>query len=42
MWMENSCFRVKWIPGNVVRGMAYDTPIPGYKADTARLLRPLS
>ncbi len=36
---KNNCFRVKWIPGNIVRGMAYDTPIPGYKTKTASMLR---
>lgn len=32
-------FRVKWIPGSVVRGMAYDTPILGYQAKSASMLR---
>ncbi len=32
-------YRVKWIPAQEVRGVAYDTPIPGYKNDTANLMR---
>jgi len=36
---ENGCFHAKWVPGAVVRGMAYDTPIPGYKVNTASMLR---
>jgi starch phosphorylase len=31
--------RVRWIPGSVVRGMAYDTPMLGYRNDTVNLLR---
>jgi starch phosphorylase len=32
-------YRVRWIPGKVVKGTAYDTPVPGYRAPTANLLR---
>jgi starch phosphorylase len=32
-------YRVRWIPERTVRGMAYDTPIPGYRTNTASLLR---
>jgi starch phosphorylase len=32
-------YRVRWVPNRVVRGMAYDTPVLGYKANTANLLR---
>lgn len=31
--------RVKWVPGNVVKGEAYDTPILGYRVGTSNLLR---
>ncbi len=31
--------RVRWIPERVVKGMAYDTPIPGFRVDTVSLLR---
>lgn len=36
---EKGCFHARWIPDAVVRGMAYDTPIPGYKVKTASMLR---
>jgi starch phosphorylase len=32
-------YRVRWIPHEVVRGMAYDTPIAGYGVNTVNLLR---
>ncbi len=32
-------YRVDWIPDRVVRGMAYDTPILGYRRNTVNLLR---
>ena len=32
-------YRVRWIPDRVVRGVAYDTPILGYRVGTANLLR---
>ncbi len=32
-------FRVEWIPGKVVNGVAYDTPILGYKTNNANTLR---
>jgi len=35
----NGRYRVRWIPDRVVRGVAYDTPIVGYKSNTANLLR---
>jgi starch phosphorylase len=31
--------RFRWIPGEVVKGVAYDTPVPGYLASTTNLLR---
>ena len=32
-------YRVRWIPHRVVRGIAYDTPIPGYRVATTNMLR---
>lgn len=32
-------YRVQWKPDLVVKGVAYDTPVPGYKSDTVNLLR---
>jgi starch phosphorylase len=31
--------RVRWVPDQVVKGIAYDTPVPGYRALTTNLLR---
>ncbi|MEN8107136.1 MAG: glycogen/starch/alpha-glucan phosphorylase [Pseudomonadota bacterium] len=31
--------QVRWIPERVVKGMAYDTPITGFRVDTVTLLR---
>ena len=31
--------RVRWIPERVVKGVAYDTPVPGYRVPTTNLLR---
>lgn len=36
---EDGAYRVRWIPNRVVRGMAYDTPVVGYRTDTVNLLR---
>jgi starch phosphorylase len=30
---------VRWLPDNMVRGIAYDTPVPGYRGPTTNLLR---
>ena len=32
-------FRVRWVPGREVKGIAYDTPIVGYKVNTCNTLR---
>jgi starch phosphorylase len=32
-------YRVRWLPANVVKGVAYDTPVPGYRVPTTDLLR---
>jgi glycogen phosphorylase len=31
--------RVRWVPERVVRGVAYDTPIPGFRVNNVNLLR---
>jgi starch phosphorylase len=36
---DNGACRVRWIPDRVVRGTAYDTPVLGYRVNTANLLR---
>jgi starch phosphorylase len=36
---EQGCQRVHWIPDKAVKGVAYDTPIPGYRSRTTNLLR---
>jgi len=32
-------FRVRWLPAGVVKGIPYDTPIPGFKSNTCNTLR---
>lgn len=36
---ENGRSRVHWIPETEVKGIAYDTPIPGYRVSTCNVLR---
>lgn len=36
---ESDRYRVRWIPFQVVKGIPYDTPILGYKVNTANTLR---
>jgi starch phosphorylase len=36
---EQGSYRVRWIPDEVVKGIAYDTPIPGYRVGTCDALR---
>jgi glycogen phosphorylase len=31
--------RVRWVPGRLVKGVAYDTPVLGYRVNTVNLLR---
>ncbi len=31
--------RVRWVPGRLVKGVAYDTPVLGYRVNTSNLLR---
>jgi starch phosphorylase len=38
-YTENGHPRVRWTPDRVVRGTAYDTPVLGYRVNTANLLR---
>ena len=32
-------YRVRWIPHRVIKGVAYDTPVLGYRVNTTNLLR---
>jgi len=32
-------YRVHWTPGTVVKGIPYDTPVPGYRVNTVNILR---
>ena len=32
-------YRVRWIPAQVVKGIPYEIPVPGYKVDTCNTLR---
>lgn len=36
---EKGEYRVEWIPEYEVKGVAYDTPVPGYKNDSVNRLR---
>ena len=36
---EQGRYRVRWLPEKVVKGVAYDTPVPGYRGSTTNLLR---
>jgi glycogen phosphorylase len=36
---EKGRYRVRWIPESEVKGVAYDTPILGYRVDTCNILR---
>ncbi|MHC4915247.1 MAG: glycogen/starch/alpha-glucan phosphorylase [Planctomycetota bacterium] len=36
---EDGRIRFRWIPGETVLAMAYDTPVPGYETDTCNTLR---
>ncbi len=36
---ENGRYRVRWIPARLVKGIAHDTAILGYRVNTANLLR---
>ena len=32
-------YAVRWLPDKVIKGVAYDTPVPGYRVPTTNLLR---
>jgi len=32
-------YQVRWLPGSVVKGIPYDTPVPGYRVNTVNILR---
>ncbi|MCM1984828.1 glycogen/starch/alpha-glucan phosphorylase [Lyngbya confervoides] len=36
---ETGCYQVRWIPHQTVKGIPYDTPIPGYRVNTVNTLR---
>ena len=36
---DNGRYRARWLPGTAVRGIAYDTPVPGYRTRTTNMLR---
>jgi glycogen phosphorylase len=36
---SDGCYRKRWIPGKQVKGIPYDTPIPGYRVNTINTLR---
>ena len=36
---RDGAWRVRWVPDRMVKGVAYDTPIPGYRVQTTNLLR---
>jgi starch phosphorylase len=36
---EQDRYRVRWIPHRIVKGVAYDTPILGYRVNTCNVLR---
>nr|WP_272913419.1 glycogen/starch/alpha-glucan phosphorylase [Desulfomonile tiedjei] len=36
---QDGRLRIRWVPSHVVRGVAYDTPVLGYKVNTCNTLR---
>ena len=36
---NQGCTRIRWVPHRVVKGVAYDTPVPGYRVNTCNTLR---
>jgi len=36
---EQGRYRVQWVPERVVRGIPYDTPVPGYRGASTNILR---
>jgi len=37
--VEDGRLRVDWLPAKAVKGVAYDTPVPGYRTSTTNMLR---
>lgn len=35
----DGCVRRRWVPHHVVKGVAFDTPVPGYRVNTCNTLR---
>ncbi len=38
-WDDQGRFRVRWVPSRVIKGVAYDTPVAGYRASMTNILR---
>src|SRR6478735_2877826 len=36
---EAGSYRVRWLPDRLVKGIAYDTPVPGYRSRKTNMLR---
>lgn len=36
---EHDNYRVRWVPNRVIKAIPYDTPVPGYRVNTANTLR---
>ncbi|MGZ8158757.1 MAG: glycogen/starch/alpha-glucan phosphorylase [Methylobacter sp.] len=36
---NQGCIRKRWAPNQVVKGVAFDTPVPGYRVNTCNTLR---
>ena len=36
---DRGLHRVRWVPDKMIKGVAYDTPIPGYRVPTTNILR---
>ncbi|MCX7595380.1 MAG: glycogen/starch/alpha-glucan phosphorylase [Fischerella sp.] len=36
---EHGNYRVRWVPDQIIKGIAYDTPILGYQVNTVNILR---
>jgi starch phosphorylase len=36
---HQGCLRKRWVPHHVVKGVAFDTPVPGYRVNTCNTLR---
>lgn len=36
---EQGRFRIRWVPNHIVQGIAYDTPVLGYRVSTCNTLR---